>query len=128
MGGWIIKLITGASAIFLLTRCDPYYSITITNTTDDTSTILVKENIHFRTEKQKDSTTGDGFDVYKLDPKEEMQVGSAIGGLDNDIPFHAITIIKKKDTISANDLESIKKLFDKTLLGGLQTPYNISIK
>ncbi|WP_185155876.1 hypothetical protein, partial [Fulvivirga kasyanovii] len=92
------------------------------------TTILVKKNLHFITEKQKVLSTNDGFDVYELAAKEGMQVGAAIGGLDNDIPFEAIMIINKKDTISASDPESIKRLFDQGPLGRFQTPYNITIR
>ena len=67
-------------AMIFLTACDPYYSISITNKTDDTTTVFVKENNHFRAEKQKVLTTVDGFDLYRIAPGEEMRVGSAIAG------------------------------------------------
>ena len=112
----------------LLTGCDPYYSISVTNKTTDTVTIQVKPTINFRTEKSKTSTTSDGYDVYKLTPTEIVQVGSAIAEIDNDISFNAVRIIKRNDTISASNLDDIKNLFDKKTFGGLQTPYNLSIK
>ncbi|TCC90607.1 hypothetical protein EZ428_15185 [Pedobacter frigiditerrae] len=124
----IVVILTFGLLTALLTGCDPYYSITITNKTSDTAQILVKETINFRTEKQKSLTTTDGFDVYKLAPSEQMQVGSAISEIDNDIPFEQIKIVRNKDTVTANNLEKIKSLFDKKIFGGLQTPYNISIK
>lgn len=112
----------------LLTGCDPYYSITVTNNTSETAQILVKETINFRTDKQKSLTTMDGFDVYELAPNEQIKVGSAIAEIDNDIPFEQLKIIRNRDTITANNLETIKNLFDKKTFGGLKTPYNISIK
>lgn len=112
----------------LLTGCDPYYSITVTNNTSETAQILVKETIHFRTEKQKSLTTIDGFEVYELAPNEQMQVGSAIAEIDNDIPFEQIKIVRNRDTVAANNIVTIKELFDKKTFGGLKTPYNISIK
>jgi hypothetical protein len=112
----------------LLTGCDPYYSVTVTNETQDTARILVKETINFRTEKQKIQTTADGFDIYELAPNEQMKVGSAIAEIDNDIPFEEIRIVRNGDTITAGNLEGIKNLFDKKTFGGLKTPYNISIK
>lgn len=111
-----------------LTGCDPYYSISVTNTTIDTVIIQVKPTINFRIEKIKTSKTTDGYDVFKLSPAESVQVGSAIAEIDNDIPFNVIKIIKRNDTISASNLEDIKNLFDKKTFGGLQTPYNLSIK
>ena len=112
----------------LLTSCDPFYSITVTNDTSDTAQILVKETINFRTKKQKLLTTIDGFDVYELAPNEKIEVGSAIAEIDNDIPFEQIKIVRNRDTVTANNLETIKKLFDKKTFGGLKAPYNISIK
>jgi len=127
MNKQIIMLVLGFLTA-LLASCDPYYPITVTNKTADTATILVKETVNFRTDKQKLLTTPDGFNVYKLSPMEQVKVGSAIAEIDNDIPFDVIKIIRNKDTISANTIEGIKKLFDKKFFGGLQTPYNISIK
>ena len=123
-----ITMLTFGLLTALLTSCDPYYSITVTNKTSDTAKILVKQTIHFRTEKQDSLATTDGFDVYELAPSEQIQVGSAIAEIDNDIPFEQIKIVRNKDTITANNLETIKILFDKKTLGGLKTPYNISIK
>ena len=112
----------------LMTGCDPYYSITITNDTSDTAQILVKETVNFRTEKQKLLTTIDGFDVYEVAPNEKIKVGSAIAEIDNDIPFEQINIVRNRDTVIANNLVTIKNLFDKKTFGVLKTPYNISIK
>ncbi|WKW46892.1 hypothetical protein P3875_02225 [Myroides sp. JBRI-B21084] len=124
----IVTILTFGLFTTLLTGCDPYYSITVTNITSDTAQILVKETINFRTEKQKSLTTTDGFDVYELAPNEQIKVGSAIAEIDNDIPFDQIKIVTRKDTLTANSIETIKNLFDKKTFGGLKTPYNISIR
>jgi hypothetical protein len=124
-----ITISTFVFLIALLTICcDRYYSITVTNETTDTAKILVKETIKFRTEKQKTQTTNDGFDVYVLAPNEQIKVGSAIAEIDNEIPFEEIKIVRNRDTVTANNLEAIKNLFDKKAFGGMKTPYNISIK
>ena len=115
-------------ATIYLTGCDPYYPILITNTSIDTALILVKTNPNFRTEKEKYYTTKDNFDVYKLVPKEAIEVGGAIAELDNDIPFEEIKILSKGDTIAANNQQSIKELFEKKSFGRLKKPYNILIK
>ena len=112
----------------MFSSCDPYYLITVTNTTNDTTTILVKETVDFKTEKNKIRTTEDGFDVYQLEPKEQIMVGSAIAEIDNEIPFEVIIIAKNRDTILADNVEEIIDLFDRNIFGGLKTPYNISIK
>jgi hypothetical protein len=112
----------------MFSSCDPYYLITVTNTTNDTTTILVKETVDFKTEKNKIRTTEDGFDVYQLEPKEQIMVGSAIAEIDNEIPFEVIIIAKNRDTILADNVEEIIDLFDRNLFGGLKTPYNISIQ
>lgn len=111
-----------------MTGCDPYYAITVTNKTKGTARILVKETISFRTEKQKIQSTSDGFDIYELAPNEQIEVGSAIAEIDNDLPFEEIKIIRSGDTITADNVEAIKNLFDKKIFGGLKTPYNITIK
>lgn len=124
----IISILAIFSIPIMLTSCDPYYKISVTNTTNDTATILIKETIHFRTDKKKIVTTTEGYDVYKLEPKERVEVGSSIAEIDNDIPFEVIIIVKNRDTILADNLEDIKNLFDRKTFGGLKTPYNISIK
>ena len=123
-----LTILTFVLLTTLLVGCDPYYSITVTNDTSDTAQILVKETVSFRTEKLRSLTTTDGFDVYELAPRKQIRVGSAIAEIDNDIPFEQIKIIRNRDTITANNLETIKNLFDKKTFGGLKTPYNISIK
>ena len=120
--------LTFGLSIILFTGCDPYYPISITNKTNENIQLLVKENFKFRTVKQKQLSTPDGFDIYQLGPNERMNVGSAVAEIDNDLPFGAIKIIRNKDTISASNIEGIKNLFDKNVIGGLKTPYNISIK
>ena len=67
-------------------------------------------------------------DVYQLNANESIQVGMAIGGIDNDIPFDAIKIVKSKDTVSAIGLEDVKRLFEHKMSGNLKKPYVISIK
>lgn len=119
----IIGLVT-----LLLSACDPYCSITITNDSSETAQILVKENIHFRTIKQKSLSTADGYNLYILLPNERIKVGAAIAEIDDDLPFNEISIIKNQDTLSAKNLESIKRLFDRITLNRLKKPYNISIK
>lgn len=123
----IIILLIGVITT-LLSSCDPYYSITITNNNSKTAKILVKENIYFQSDKQKKETTIDGYNIYELAPNEEFIVGSAIAEIDNDIPFEEIKIVTNGDTITANNLQAIIKLFDKKTFGGLEKPYNISIK
>lgn len=112
----------------LTTGCDPYYPITITNKRADTTQILVKKTLRFGTDKQKLRTSAEGFDVYVLAPNEQITVGGAIANLAPNIPFDEIRIVKGADTVTANNLESIKKLFDQKTLGRLKKPYNISIK
>ncbi|MGY4536070.1 hypothetical protein ACVW0P_000464 [Mucilaginibacter sp. UYNi724] len=101
--------------------------ISVTNTTSDTLDILLKENFKFRSEKEKVSTTSDGFNIYKLAPHEVFFIGSVINGLDNKIPFSQIKVVCKGDTIIDNQ-GNANILFDKNLFGSLEIPYNISIK
>ena len=116
------------SILILLASCDPTYPITISNSTHESVVILVKTNSHFHTEKEKTGVTQAGLDVYQLNANESIQVGMAIGGIDNDIPFDAIKIVKSKDTVSAIGLEDVKRLFERKLSGNLKKPYVISIK
>lgn len=121
-------ILTFGFLTILLTSCDPYYSITVTNETKYTAQIFVKETINFRTKRQKIQTTADGFDMYELASNEQMEVGSVIAEIENDIPFEEIKIVKNGDTITASNLDEIKNLFDKKTFGGLKKPYNITIK
>ena len=120
-------LITGF-CILLLAACDPYYRITVTNKTSDTVKLLVKETIHFNTDKQKTGDTANGLDIYELAPAERMHAGHAIAEIDNDLPFDTLKIVRNTDTLVANNAAEIKGLFDKKRIGGLKKPYNISIK
>jgi hypothetical protein len=110
------------------TSCDPVYPITITNSTTDTMYLEVKQNYRFSSEQLPQAENKGGFCVYQVLPKDTLEIGSAIAEIDNDMPIDAIRIFKRKDTVSANNLASIKELFDKKLLGGLRTPYNLTIK
>jgi hypothetical protein len=123
------KLVLALFIGLFMTSCDPTYSISVTNSTTDTVSIVIKPTIHFRTEKDKISKTSDGLDIYKLNPNEKIYVGSAIAEIDNDMPFQEFKIYKGATiTVSASNLKDIKNLFDKTVFGGLKTPYNLTIK
>jgi hypothetical protein len=124
----IFSILLTATLTTLLTSCDPVYPITITNDTTDTIKFEVKENYRFNSEQLPQSKTKDGFTIYQILPKDTMEIGSAIAEIDNDMPIEEIRIFKPKDTISANNLIDIKKLFDKKFFGGLKTPYNLTIK
>jgi hypothetical protein len=106
---------------------DSYNPISITNSTGDTIIVQLNENINFSTDKEKSSTTSDGLSIYKLLPLESFNIGHAINELDNDIPFSEIRVICKNDTLFTNS-GNAKTLFDKTIFGGIKSPYNISIK
>ena len=112
----------------LLLGCDSYIPISITNKKNEVIKVCIKENTHFLSDKQPKLKTKDGFSVYELASGERMEIGDAIAELDNDIPFYSIRICTSNDTISRNTHEDIKALFDKKTFGGLQTPYNISVK
>lgn len=121
-------ILTFGFLTILLTSCDPFYPITVSNETKYTAQILVKETINFRTDKKKIQTTADGFDVYELASHEQIVVGFAIAEIDNDISFEEIKLVKNGDTIVAGNLDEIKNLFDKKTFGGLKKPYHIRIK
>ncbi len=123
-----VTILVSAFCILLLAACDPYYRITVANKTSDTVKLLVKETIHFNTDKQKAGITVNGLDVYKLAPAEWMRVRYAIAEIDNDLPFDTLKIVRNTDTLAANNAAEIKGLFDKKRIGGLKKPYNISIK
>lgn len=112
----------------LFSACDPYYRITVANKTSDTVKLLVKENIHFNTDKSISGVTANRLDVYELAPAEWMRVGYAIAEIDNDLPFDTLKIVRNADTLTADNAAEIKRLFDKRIIGGLKKPYNISIK
>lgn len=111
-----------------LTSCDPYYSISLTNKTADTVSVIIKQNYKFSSNKIEFGKTKDDYKIYKVTPNEIFKVGSAIAEIDNDIPFDNILIVSRNDTTKANNIEEIKMLFDKKTFGRLKTPYNITIK
>ena len=127
MNTGIKSIFTTLILLFLLSGCDSYIRISITNTKNEAVEIWIKKNIHFRSDKLS-KFKKNGFLVYELVNGERMDIGYAIAEIDDDLPFDAIKIYTKTDTISKSTNEDIKDLFDKKMFGGLQTPYNISIK
>jgi cellulose synthase/poly-beta-1,6-N-acetylglucosamine synthase-like glycosyltransferase len=111
-----------------ITSCDAYYSITLTNNSIDTISVTLGQNFRFSTTKVPFQKLDGNTYTYKLNPNEIFKTGSAIAEIDDDIPFDNIIIVSHNDTIRANNIDEIKNLFDKKGIGGLKTPYNLTIK
>ena len=124
-----IQFVLSILWVLLLFSCigDRTTPILITNLTGDTVLVEFKENNSFNTDKEQNSISTDGFSVYKLAPEEVISIGFAINEIDNDIPFSAMRVICKGDTLLKNQ-GNAKALFDKTVFGDFKLPYNIAIK
>ena len=61
-------------------------------------------------------------------PKTSIEIGQAIAGIEDDMPFTKLKIYSVSDSIYANSQEQILNLFKKTFFGNLETPYELDIK
>jgi hypothetical protein len=120
--------------IGLLTSCDPTYPISITNNRLDTVTVITETTIHFSfVNKSVDfEELGGTYDhtviKFKMAPGTLIQCGSAIAGIQDEMPFTKFKVYSSKDSIVANSQDEILNLFEKTFWGSLKTPYNLEIK
>lgn len=126
----ILAFLTG----FFLMSCDPTYPIMISNDKADTVTIVTETTIHFHTNDQliDYEDLGGPYDhniiKFKLAPGTSIKCGTAIAGIQNEMPFTNFRIYSNKDSIIANNQLHILELFKKTFWGNLETPYQLTIK
>lgn len=119
--------------ISLLSGCDPVYPIELVNETGDTLTVKAHRAIHFHTDDvHTTELSGDyrrSWIKFTVAPKSTVGCGSAIAGIADEMPFTDLVLTKANgDSIVARGEQEILKLFDRSALGGLATPYAIRVK
>jgi len=108
--------------------CDPTYSISIQNASNNVIEIEINENERFHSKKVPKEKLAQGVNLYELKPNEKMKTGLAIAELVNDIPYNSLRITKRSQLIEAQTAEEILDLFDKNNMEKLKKPYIITIK
>lgn len=111
--------------------CDPTYSIRLVNKSDDTLNILATTTIHFQLRNHQieilDEVEDREIVSFMVLPNQELDVGMAIAGLEDELPFTSLKINKDENTIEAKGEKEVLKLFQKKN-GKLETPYQIVIE
>ena len=113
--------------------CDPVYQIKIINNSVDTVTVTAWTTINFRAEGNHSiETKTDSIDeetkTFSLPPGQELNCGSAIAGIEDEMPFTALKIEKGTELTVADNKNEVLDLFEKDKNGNLETPYQIIIK
>jgi hypothetical protein len=127
---YLIVILTG----FILSSCDPMYSVSISNNRNDTVTIEAKTTVNFSpldtliAYERLGGTYDHAIIRFKMAPKTSIEIGQAIAGIEDDMPFTKLKIYSVSDSIYANSQEQILNLFKKTFFGNLETPYELDIK
>lgn len=117
----------------LFQSCDPYYSIRILNSTNDTLTVVARTTNSFHMENIGYSVLGKTYDhdkwiKFAIPPMDYADCGNAIGGLEDDLPFKELKIYEARDSIVATSETEVLSLFKTNLIGGFRTPYAIEIE
>jgi len=116
------------------TSCDPTYPILITNASTDSVTVVTETTIYFHSPDNLTGYKGLGgpYDnkiiKFKMAPSSSIECGMTIGGIENEMPFTIFKVYTDKDSVVADSQDKILDLFEKTFLGNLKTPYQLTIK
>jgi hypothetical protein len=117
----------------LAVGCDPVIPIELTNETEDTLAVKAHRTIHFNTDDVHTiELSGDyrhSWITFKVAPSRTIGCGSAIAGIEDEMPFTDLVITKANgDSIVAQGEKEVLGLFDRGVLGGLETPYRITVR
>jgi hypothetical protein len=119
--------------LILAVGCDPVIPIELVNETGDTLSIKAHRTIYFRTyDVHTVELSGDyqhSWITFKVAPGSTIDCGSAIAGIGDEMPFTDLVITKANgDSIFAQGEKEVLGLFDRGVLGGLETPYRITVR
>ncbi|MBX2980554.1 MAG: hypothetical protein KF905_14800 [Flavobacteriales bacterium] len=119
--------------LVLVVGCDPVIPIELVNETGDTLTVKAYRTIHFSTyDVHTIELSGDyrhSWIAFKVAPRSTIGCGSAIAGIEDEMPFTDLVITKANgDSIIARGETDVLGLFDRGVLGGLETPYRITVR
>lgn len=119
--------------LFLAVGCDPVIPIKLVNETGDSLSIKAHRTIHFHTDDVHTvELSGDyrhSWITFKVAPSSTIGCGSAIAGIEDEMPFTDLMITKANgDSIVAQGEKEVLGLFDRGVLGGLETPYRITVR
>ena len=119
--------------LFLAVGCDPVIPIELVNETEDTLSVKTHRTIHFRSDDVHTiGLSGDyrhSWITFKVAPSSTIGCGSAIAGIEDEMPFTDLVITKANgDSIVALGEKEVLGLFDRGVLGGLETPYRITVR
>ncbi len=118
----------------LCVACDPIYSISVSNQTTDTVSVLATttHSFHIYQEpldfEERGGIEGPFVVQFRIAPGQTVQCGQAIAELEDDLPFKEFKASWGTESVVANSKAQVLDLFDKNFWGDLKTPYQISLK
>lgn len=116
------------TAMLLLQSCDPTYSIRIENKTESIAIVNALITNNFQAYGYVVKDLAQDSVMFEVPAREYIELGTAIGGLSDDLPFTKLKIVSAKDSLLALSSEEVLELFEKDSWGDLATPYRIVIK
>lgn len=125
------KIIIAILAGLIIQSCDPYYPVSITNSTEDTLTVIARTTTSFQSNDiiilESSGPYDDERIKFKITPGETVECGGAVAGLEDDVPFTELIIYSQQDSIKALNKEEVLNLFEKNSAGQLKTPYELVV-
>lgn len=119
-------------SVLILSSCDPVYRIGLLNTTNDTIRIMARTTIHFHTDDVRTTILSGPYEdewiEFSIGPNAYVNCGTAIAGIQDEMPFTELKVYVGQDSIIANTTEEVTSLFEKNFWGNLKTPYKIIIE
>ena len=111
----------------LFAGCDPVIPIKLMNEMGDTLTVRAHRTINFHTsDVHTIELNGDyrnSWIEFKVAPNSTVGCGSAIAGIEDEMPFTDLVLIKASgDSIVAHGEKEVLNLFDHGAFNGLETP------
>lgn len=125
------KIIIAILAGLIFQSCDPYYPVSITNSTEDTLTVIARTTTNFQSIDIRIIESSGPYDderiKFKIPPGKTVECGGAIAGLGDDLPFTELMIYSQEDSLKALNKEEVLNLFEKNSAGQLKTPYELVV-
>ena len=112
----------------LLQFCDPTYSIRIENLSGSNVVVTALTTNNFQAYEYEVTELGQDSVRFEIPAGEYIDLGMAIAGLENDLPFTKVKVLMSMDTLTAMNPTEVLGLFEKDPGGELKMPYRIVVK
>lgn len=135
---WISYIRVLQFSIFIfatsIVSCDPVYPVSVLNARKDSVRIVAEVTGDFNTDmkltayKRLKGSYGKETITFMMAPGSQIDCGTAIAELDDDLPFTVIKIYGIKDSIIATNKLQVIDLFEKNFWGNPKAPYRLMIQ